>query len=136
MTAHIHAKQMAEYAKDALKTDKPWKLWEYCHKGSDVWHCLCDHPEWHEYACYRRKKVPNLDEAVYPKITPFKLFKEIDMELAECIKEIGFKKKLNEGRTLKDIVDGYGFKRFRPSYVYLIDIHNKLEKAKKEHGLT
>ena len=70
------------------------------------------------------------------KTTPFKLLKKINMELAECIKEIGFKKKLNEGYTLKSIVDIFGFRQFKPSYVHLIDIHNKLEKAKKEHGLT
>lgn len=29
---------------------------------------------------------------------------------------------MNEGRTLKDMVDGYGFRQFKPSYVYLIDI--------------
>ncbi len=28
MTAHKHADLMAQYAKDAMKTDKPWELWE------------------------------------------------------------------------------------------------------------
>ena len=26
---HIHAAAMAEYAKDALETDKPWERWEF-----------------------------------------------------------------------------------------------------------
>lgn len=29
MPAHIHAELMAQYAEDALITDKPWELWEY-----------------------------------------------------------------------------------------------------------
>ena len=28
---HIHAAAMAEYAKDAAETNKPWERWEFCH---------------------------------------------------------------------------------------------------------
>lgn len=33
MTKHIHAELMAEYAKDAMETDKPWERWECFNLG-------------------------------------------------------------------------------------------------------
>ena len=51
---HIHAAAMAEYAKDALETDKPWERWEVsCQKQK--YKALWDHPEWVENNEYRRK---------------------------------------------------------------------------------
>ncbi len=136
MTAHIHAQAMADYSEDALKTDRPWELWERRGPiGYDVWDSLVTHPVWGEGIEYRRKQDINLEDSP-KKITPFKLLKDIDLSVAKRIKEIGLKEQMNEGRTLKDMVDGYGFRQFKHSYVHLIDIHNKLEKAKKEHGLT
>ena len=51
---HIHAAAMAEYAKDALETDKPWERWEFCHMRGE-YQSLHGHPEWVEDNEYRRK---------------------------------------------------------------------------------
>ena len=51
---HIHAAAMAEYAKDAAETDKPWERWEFCHKRGE-YQSLDSHPEWVEDNEYRRK---------------------------------------------------------------------------------
>ena len=51
---HIHAAAMAEYAKDAAETDKPWERWEVTtHRGE--WVALWCHPYWKEESEYRRK---------------------------------------------------------------------------------
>lgn len=54
MPAHKHAHLMAEYAKDALETDRPWERWEVSHCGI-WWTQLDDSPRWHEEYVYRRK---------------------------------------------------------------------------------
>ena len=51
---HIHADAMAEYAKDAAETDKPWERWEFCHMRGE-YQSLHSHPEWVEDNEYRRK---------------------------------------------------------------------------------
>ena len=51
---HIHAAAMAEYAKDATETDKPWERWEFCHMRGE-YQSLHGHPEWVEDNEYRRK---------------------------------------------------------------------------------
>ncbi len=51
---YIHAAAMAEYAKDALETDKPWERWEFCHMRGE-YQSLHSHPEWVENNEYRRK---------------------------------------------------------------------------------
>ena len=51
---HIYAAAMAEYAKDALETDKPWERWEFSHMRGE-YHSLHGHPEWVEDNEYRRK---------------------------------------------------------------------------------
>ena len=51
---HIHAAAMAEYAKDAAETDKPWERWEFCHMRGE-YQSLHSHPEWVEDNKYRRK---------------------------------------------------------------------------------
>ena len=53
MTAHVHAKGMLLYAKDAEITDKPWQLWEYC--SGEAWRTLTANPGWTESTAYRRK---------------------------------------------------------------------------------
>lgn len=53
MSAHPHAALMAEYAKDAAETDKPWERWEASIAGE--WHPLACHPEWLHEVRYRRK---------------------------------------------------------------------------------
>lgn len=57
MPAHIHAALMAEYAKDALETDKPWERWEKRHQGCD-WTNLQGHPGWSYDREYRHKRIP------------------------------------------------------------------------------
>lgn len=37
MTAHKHAALMAQYAQDALETDKPWTRWEFRLVGAETW---------------------------------------------------------------------------------------------------
>ena len=51
---HIHAAAMAEYAKDAAETNKPWERWEFCHMRGE-YSSLHGHPEWVEDNEYRRK---------------------------------------------------------------------------------
>ena len=51
---HIHAAAMAEYAKDAAETDKPWERWEFCHMRGE-YQSLHGHPEWVGDNEYRRK---------------------------------------------------------------------------------
>lgn len=55
MKKHIHAELIMEYAKDSMKTDKPWRRWEYTHKSSDTFHPLDTHPSWVEEHKYRKK---------------------------------------------------------------------------------
>ena len=51
---HIHAAAMAEYAKDAAETDKPWERWEFSCYGEE-YIFMDNHPLWHEKNKYRRK---------------------------------------------------------------------------------
>lgn len=51
---HVHAESMAEYAKDALITDKPWELWQSKHPDGD-WGDLLNHPSWFPNLKYRQK---------------------------------------------------------------------------------
>lgn len=34
---HVHAELMAEYAKDAMETDKPWERWEIRLENDNEW---------------------------------------------------------------------------------------------------
>ena len=54
---HIHAAAMAEYAKDAAETDKPWERWEFSKTGRD-YDSLHEHPSWNPDVKYRRKTTP------------------------------------------------------------------------------
>lgn len=51
---HIHAAAMAEYAKDAAETDKPWERWEFSYKNQE-YESLNNHPIWMTDNKYRRK---------------------------------------------------------------------------------
>lgn len=57
--AHKHAENMALYAQDAAKTDKPWERWEVRMAANvqpnAVFERLSSHPEWHTSNEYRRK---------------------------------------------------------------------------------
>ena len=37
MTCHIHAELTAQYAQDAMETDKPWERWEFYGRLSEGW---------------------------------------------------------------------------------------------------
>jgi hypothetical protein len=52
---HIHAGNMALYAADAMKTDKPWELWEVAPFSKGTWLPLKCSPYWHTDQQYRRK---------------------------------------------------------------------------------
>ena len=61
MTAHKHAELMAQYAQDAMETDKPWERWEDAISGVDLidpWETLCQNPCWDVSFKYRRKPRP------------------------------------------------------------------------------
>lgn len=51
---HIHAELMAEYAKDAMETDKPWERWEVL-DNSGGWGGIDYNPVWVSSCQYRRK---------------------------------------------------------------------------------
>ena len=55
MTAHIHAEMMAQYAKDAMETDKPWDRWEFAIYSTGPWEALYNSPCWIGSLNYRRK---------------------------------------------------------------------------------
>ena len=71
---HIHAAAMAQYAEDALETDKPWERWEFCHMRGE-YQSLHGHPEWVKDNKYRRKAktiLINGHEVPEPCRTPLK----------------------------------------------------------------
>jgi len=57
MSKHIHAELMAQYAADAMGTDKPWERWEARRIGDQVWVGLGAHPAWFNDQEYRRKTI-------------------------------------------------------------------------------
>ena len=71
---HIHAAAMAEYAKDAAETDKPWERWEFsC--GNRDYRSLQSQPLWDADFRYRRKPktiLINGHEVPEPHRTPLK----------------------------------------------------------------
>lgn len=50
---HPHAELMAQYAQDAMETDKPWERWEY--DNDREWVRCRSHPSWQVEQKYRRK---------------------------------------------------------------------------------
>lgn len=53
MTQNKYAKEMMQYAKDAMKTDKPWEKWQARFREG-CWHDCVTHPVWtdeYEYRC-------------------------------------------------------------------------------------
>ena len=55
MNRHKHAGHMAAYAADALKTDTPWKFWQFQRPCFGSWNDCDYHPEWVSECNYRRK---------------------------------------------------------------------------------
>ena len=71
---HIHAAAMAEYAKDALETDKPWERWEVSFNGGFIG--VTGHPNWSVNHEYRRKPkviLINGHEVPEPHRTPLEI---------------------------------------------------------------
>ena len=52
---HVHAELMAQYAEDAMKTPKPWLLWEFKDFAEYSWSECYRSPGWCEFNNYRRK---------------------------------------------------------------------------------
>ncbi len=64
---HIHAELMAQYAEDAMTTDKPWLLWmvKTDHLG---WVCLNGNINWLSNHLYKRKsKTININGGEIPE---------------------------------------------------------------------
>ena len=53
MTKHIHAELMRQYAEDAMQTEEPWLLWEYCNDGK--WKQCTVQLSWSKSGTFRRK---------------------------------------------------------------------------------
>jgi hypothetical protein len=65
---HIHADLMAEYAKDAQETDKPWERWEYMFTSTCTWEPCTEAMIWSKHARYRRKpKTININGFEVPE---------------------------------------------------------------------
>ncbi|QXF34310.1 hypothetical protein CE143_14995 [Photorhabdus luminescens] len=71
---HVHAESMALYAQDALKTDEPWKLWEYHDDNMGLWKNVITHPSWDYRSTYRRKpEMITVGKVSFPKPVDYKL---------------------------------------------------------------
>jgi len=57
VTAHVHAKLMAQYAEDAYEATEPWKRWEVS-TSRGCWTGLLTSPHWESSHQYRRKANP------------------------------------------------------------------------------
>lgn len=56
MPKHVHAELMAQYAQDALETDKPWERWEFrFRRRPSNWRDFTNGPTWLPDIEYRRK---------------------------------------------------------------------------------
>lgn len=60
MSKHVHADLMAEYAKDAQTTNKPWLGWEYKGLESGFWQSCENSPAWWSHFEYRRKRKTHI----------------------------------------------------------------------------
>ncbi|PQQ22787.1 hypothetical protein [Photorhabdus hindustanensis] len=73
MSAHVHAELMMQYAKDALKTDEPWKLWQVCFNGKWV-SFTTSNPTWLIDLEYRRKpEIITVGKVRFPKPIDYEL---------------------------------------------------------------
>ena len=52
---HKHAELMAQYAQDAMETNKPWERWEIKHSRTEEWRQCNNNPPWQVDMEYRRK---------------------------------------------------------------------------------
>ena len=61
---HPHAELMAQYAQDALETDKPWERWEFKRLIDEFWQDCVEHPAWTINFEYRRKPPAEMEKPV------------------------------------------------------------------------
>ena len=61
MTKHPHAELMAQYAQDALETDKPWERWQLRNSVAEHWEDCEGDPRWLNSFVYRRKPETESD---------------------------------------------------------------------------
>ncbi|MEQ2017797.1 hypothetical protein ABLB90_14830 [Photorhabdus bodei] len=74
MTAHVHAKNMALYAQDALKTDEPWLMWERFYIEAIGWEQCPHNPGWNPEFKYRRKpEMITFGTVSFPKPVNYRL---------------------------------------------------------------
>ena len=59
---HIHAHLMSQYAEDAMVSETPWEMWEWCCNGE--WVTCKKSPGWWECAQYRRKPKTHIVNGV------------------------------------------------------------------------
>lgn len=68
MNKHPHAELMKQYAEDAMKTTKPWRLWEIRKLGDNTWYKLIENPTWLNGCEYRRiPRVVEIDGVEFPQ---------------------------------------------------------------------
>ncbi|KMW71139.1 hypothetical protein TI10_22345 [Photorhabdus luminescens subsp. luminescens] len=71
---HVHAELMMQYARDALKTDEPWKMWERLHIEAVSWEQCLYSPAWSTEFKYRRKpEMIAVGKVSFPKPVDYEL---------------------------------------------------------------
>ncbi|WP_387690973.1 hypothetical protein [Photorhabdus sp. RM71S] len=71
---HVHAKLMMQYARDALKTDEPWLMWERLHIEAVNWEQCLYSPAWSTEFKYRRKpEMITVGKVSFPKPVDYEL---------------------------------------------------------------
>lgn len=69
MVKHVHAELMAQYAEDAMETDRPWERWEVEDSlAIGVWVTLSAAPVWKPSLKYRRKQQ-NVQQWLEDRVT-------------------------------------------------------------------
>lgn len=51
---HVHARLMAQYARDTMISEAPWEFWQFSLSQGETWGSCDDHPVWAEDTKYRR----------------------------------------------------------------------------------
>jgi hypothetical protein len=80
---HKHAELMAQYAADAMTTDKPWELWEARAPRKHDWFVMKGDPCWSVDFEYRRKPKTNAQIACELLATAHKALEAHSVEICE-----------------------------------------------------
>jgi hypothetical protein len=83
MNRHKHAELMAQYAQDAMTTDKPWELWEARAHPKRDWFVMKGDPCWSVDFEYRRKPKTNAQIACELLGQAHKALEEHSAEICE-----------------------------------------------------